>query len=103
MIAESLRGGGCERPQLAAAGYHEPSLVFLAGTSTALVDGAAGADFLKQGGCRFAAIESRHERSFALRAEALGLRYSLLQSIDAINFNGGRRITISIYQAEREP
>jgi 4-amino-4-deoxy-L-arabinose transferase-like glycosyltransferase len=104
MIAESLRGAGCERPQLAAAGYHEPSLVFLAGTSTALVvDGAAGADFLKQGGCRFAAIESRQERSFALRAEALGLRYSLLQSIDAINFNGGRKITISIYQAEREP
>src|SRR5262249_12883385 len=55
LIADSLRGIGCDRPLLASAGYHEPSLVFLAGTSTALVDGAAGADFLRPGGCRFAA------------------------------------------------
>jgi 4-amino-4-deoxy-L-arabinose transferase-like glycosyltransferase len=101
MIADALRGAGCEKPLLASAGYHEPSLVFLAGTSTALLDGPASADFLRQGGCRFAAIESRHERAFANRADALGLRYSPVRRFDAVNYNGGRSIAISIYQAER--
>ena len=55
---------GCENPIAAAAGYHEPSLVFLAGTSTRLLDGTGAADFLRPGGCRFAFVEARHERQF---------------------------------------
>ena len=76
-LAQALREAGCPRPVAAAAGFHEPSLVFLAGTSTQLTDGAGAAEFLRRGGCRFAFVESRHERSFAQRAEALGLRYTL--------------------------
>ena len=34
---------------VAAAGYHEPSLVFLAGTETRLTDGSDAADFLRAG------------------------------------------------------
>lgn len=90
----------CEDPQFAAAGYHEPSLVFLLGTATRLTDGAGAADFLREGACRFALIEVRQERAFVQRAEAIGLRYAPGQKIEAINYNGGRWMTISVYRSE---
>src|SRR5207247_1279478 len=75
-VAQVLRAADCPRPVAAAAGFHEPSLVFLVGTPTQLTDGPGAAEFLRPGGCRFALVESRHERSFAQRADALGLRYT---------------------------
>ena len=64
-IARALRNVVCVGPKAAAAGFHEPSLVFMTGTSTLLTDGSGAADFLGQGSCRFALVESRSERSFA--------------------------------------
>ena len=85
---------------MAAAGYHEPSLVFLVGTHTRLVDGAGAADILAGGECRFALIESRHERLFAQRADLIGLRYSLRGRFEGFNINGGRAISIAVYGSE---
>ena len=80
----------------------EPSLVFLAGTATRLTDGAGAADFLRGGECRFALIEARQERSFAQRAEAIGLRYSAGPRIEAINIGtAGRSPSRSIRSAGR--
>ena len=53
-IARALRNVVCVGPKAAAAGFHEPSLVFMTGTSTLLTDGSGAADFLGQGSCRFA-------------------------------------------------
>jgi 4-amino-4-deoxy-L-arabinose transferase-like glycosyltransferase len=91
--------GACTSPQIATAGYHEPSLVFLAGTGLKHTDGAGAADFLKDGGCRFAFVEARQERSFALRAQALGVRYAKVARVDGINISGGRRIAVAIFRA----
>ena len=94
----------CERPRYAAAGYHEPSVVFLFGTTAVLTDGSGAADFLAEGPCRFALIEGRQERSFARRAEAIGLRYAPGPRVDGFNYNeGGHRITIAVYQSEAQP
>ena len=76
-LAKVLRDSGCADPVAAAVGYQEPSLVFLAGTDTRLTDGVAAAEFLRGGECRFAFVESRQEKSFAQRAEAIGLRPTL--------------------------
>src|ERR1700733_5488623 len=76
-IAHALRNVVCVGPKAAAAGFHEPSLVFMTDTSTLLTDGSGAADFLGQGSCRFALVESRTERAFAQRAEAIGLRYNV--------------------------
>ncbi len=100
MLAEIQRDADCPDPVMASAGYHEPSLVFLAGTQTLLADGPRAADFLRQGGCRFAFIDSRQERSFARRAEAIGLRYAPGPRIEAFNISGGRAITIAVYRSE---
>jgi 4-amino-4-deoxy-L-arabinose transferase-like glycosyltransferase len=98
-LAKVMRDSGCSAPVAAAAGYHEPSLVFLAGTATRLTDGAGAAEFLRGGECRFAFIESRHERSFAQRADALGLRYSSGPRFEVINVGGGGRRTIAVYRS----
>ena len=102
-LARILRQADCTRPLVAAAGYHEPSLVFLTGTETKLVDGSDAADFLRAGSCRFALIELRHERSFLRRAEATGLRYGPPSRYEGFNYSSGRAISISVYRSESAP
>ena len=99
-IARALRNVVCVGPKAAAAGYHEPSLVFMTGTSTLLTDGSGAADFLGHGSCRFALVESRSERAFAQRAEAIGLRYNVAARIDGYNFSQGKAISIAIFRSE---
>jgi 4-amino-4-deoxy-L-arabinose transferase-like glycosyltransferase len=98
-VAQMLRDANCKNPQLAAAGFHEPSLVFLAGTETKLVDGSDAAEFLRAGGCRFALIEKGNERSFLRRAEQIGLRYLAPQRFEGYNYSSGRAASIAVYQA----
>jgi len=95
-----LRNVTCVGPKAAAAGFHEPSLVFMTDTSTLLTDGSGAADFLGQGSCRFALVEQRSERAFVQRAEAIGLRYKVGARIDGYNFSQGRAISISIFRSE---
>jgi 4-amino-4-deoxy-L-arabinose transferase-like glycosyltransferase len=99
-LAETLRESGCNKPVAAAVGYQEPSLVFLAGTQTVLTDAAGAADFMRGGSCRFAFIDSRQERAFARRAEAISLRYAPVSRIEGFNLSGGRSITVAVYRSE---
>ena len=98
-----LRETDCKQPLVAAAGYHEPSLVFLAGTETRLIDGTDAADFLRQRRCRFALVESRHERSFLRRAEAIGLRYAPPSRIDGFNTPAAGAGLDRVYRSEGAP
>jgi len=99
-VARALRKVTCVGPKAAAAGYTEPSLVFMTGTSTLLTDGSGAAEFLKHGSCRFAIVEQRDQRSFAQRADAIGLRYNVGSRIEGYNFSQGRAISISIFRSE---
>jgi 4-amino-4-deoxy-L-arabinose transferase-like glycosyltransferase len=98
-LARILRESGCAHPIAAAVGYQEPSLIFLAGTDTRLTDGMGAAEFLRGGACRFAFVDSRHEKSFAQRAQAIGLHYSAVTRIEAFNISHGERIAISVYRS----
>jgi 4-amino-4-deoxy-L-arabinose transferase-like glycosyltransferase len=98
-LARVLRESGCSQPEAAAVGYQEPSLVFLLGTATRLTDTAGAAEFLRGGECRFALVEARHEKSFAQRADLIGLRYTSGPRIDAINISNGQPITIAIFRS----
>lgn len=102
-IAQAVRNAGCDDPEVAAAGFHEPSVVFSLGSATQLTDGAGAADFLRRGGCRLAVIESHHDRSFGLRADALGLRYSRVTRIEATNVTRGRPLVVTIYRSQERP
>ncbi len=102
-LADVLRQSGCDHPVAASAGYEEPSLVFLAGTETRLTSASAAADFLRGGACRFAFIDARQERAFALRAEAVGLRYDRGPRIEGFNISNGHPITIAVFQSASTP
>jgi 4-amino-4-deoxy-L-arabinose transferase-like glycosyltransferase len=99
-IARVLRNVVCVGPKAAAAGYHEPSLVFMTGTSTLLTDGSGAADFLSHGSCRFALVEARSERVFAQRAEAIGLRYNVATRVEGYNFSQGKPISVAVFRSE---
>jgi len=102
-LAKVLSSSACPFPVAASSGYDEPSLVFLAGTATRLTDPAAAADFLLGDGCRFAFIEQRQERSFALRAEAMGLRYKAGPRVDGYNISNGRHISVEVFRPADAP
>jgi 4-amino-4-deoxy-L-arabinose transferase-like glycosyltransferase len=102
-LAKVLRDAACPFPVAASSGYEEPSLVFLAGTDTRLTDAAGAADFLLGGGCRFAFIEGREERTFALRAEAIGLRYKAGQRIEGYNISNGHKISVAVFRPADAP
>ena len=52
-----------------------------------LTDASSAADFLERGDCRFAFIETRQERAFVQRAEAIGLRYDRGPRIEGYNIS----------------
>jgi 4-amino-4-deoxy-L-arabinose transferase-like glycosyltransferase len=102
-LAQVLRDAPCPNPVAASAGYEEPSLVFLSGTKTRLTDAAGAADFLLAGNCRFAFIESRQQRSFALRAEAIGLRYDRGPLVEGFDISTGKRVSIAVFGTVSAP
>ncbi|MBN9598861.1 MAG: glycosyltransferase family 39 protein [Afipia sp.] len=99
-IARALRSVECVGPVAAAAGFQEPSLVFMVGTQTLLTNGSGAADFLSQGSCRFALVEWREEKAFAQRAETIGLHYAPVKRIDGYNYSQGRAISVAVFRSD---
>jgi 4-amino-4-deoxy-L-arabinose transferase-like glycosyltransferase len=99
LVAAIHRQASCPHPQIAAAGFHEPSLVFLAGTSTKLVFAPEAADFLRADGCRVAIVEAREEPEFLARLAALGQHAVLRERVTGLSIGRLRRVDIGIYTA----
>jgi 4-amino-4-deoxy-L-arabinose transferase-like glycosyltransferase len=90
------RTAPCPNPALAAAGFHEPSLVFLGGTDTRLMTAPGAADFLRGGDCRVAFVDQRDVRAFDERARDIGLVYSRLGEAAGLNYSNGRRMSVLV-------
>lgn len=100
LIADEIRGSGCQEPQVASTfAYQEPSLVFMLGTNTRFTDGAGAAEFLNNGACHFALIDPRSERSFIARANAIGLRYALNQRLEGFNISIGKPVALALFRS----
>lgn len=98
--ARIIRAQNCELGNVAAAGFHEASLVFLTGAPIRLIDAPTAADFLQQpGGCRLVLIEARQERAFAQRAQELNLRYERVARIDGFAIGNSRRVGLLLFRA----
>ena len=102
-LAEVLHDSRCQEPVAASAGYEAPSLVFLAGTKTHFTDAAGAADFLLKGPCHFAFVEARQQRAFALRAEAIGLRYDRGPLVEGYDISIGKPITMAVFESASAP
>ncbi|KZL06437.1 glycosyltransferase family 39 protein [Pseudovibrio sp. Ad26] len=99
---------GCERKDVATAGFYEPSFVFLQGTQTKLLGAEAAARFLADGSqrsgvskgtCRIVLVEGRQLDRFDAEALRLGMRTSEVSTVSGLNINGGKALLIHIFSA----
>ena len=84
---------------VAAAGYSEPSLVFLLGTDTRFTDGAGAADYLKANPRALVVVESRQRAAFDARAAELGVKIEAFAILDGFNYSRGKRASLAVLGA----
>lgn len=90
----------CATTTVASAGYSEPSLVFLVGTRTRLVAGdEAARHLLADRACALALVDQREEARF--RGALDGVEPRPLGEVHGLNYNNGRRISLTLYAAPR--
>ncbi len=87
-----------------AVGYHEPSLMFLAGTDTRfLADAADGAGFLAAGPDRVVLIDRRDQAAFLAAATAQHISPHGFATVTGFNYSRGRRMVLTLYDTEGPP
>jgi 4-amino-4-deoxy-L-arabinose transferase-like glycosyltransferase len=86
-------------PIVAAAGYYEPSLVFLLGTETRLVSGEGAALYLRKHRDALALVTADKERAFLESAAAIDLEPQAVETIRGFNYSKGRWVTLTLYSA----
>jgi 4-amino-4-deoxy-L-arabinose transferase-like glycosyltransferase len=95
-LVASAKRAPCADPALATAGFDEPSLIFLGGTSTIRTDGGGAANFLREGGCRVAFVERQEQRAFADRAASFGLSTVRIAELRGFDYSNWRRVSFIV-------
>ena len=91
------------RPALiAAAGYHEPSMVFLLGRDVLLVQEVEAALLLAEAQDGLAIIEDRKKSDFLATISKLQLQVTQVGRIDGFNISKGKDITLGLYQRTKK-
>jgi 4-amino-4-deoxy-L-arabinose transferase-like glycosyltransferase len=98
LAAAIKRHAQCPQPQVASAGFEEPSLVFLVGTRTELVDAGGAARFLAEGGCRIALVTTNNQPAFIAKLAAASKQPELLEQIPGMNIGKVRKEDIGVYR-----
>ena len=96
VMAEIRAFSGAAAPTVLAVGYHEPSLVFLAGTGTRLVTARDAALALARTPDTVAVIEGRRRAEFSREAAGLGLSLQGRATVSGVNYSKGREVTLEI-------
>jgi 4-amino-4-deoxy-L-arabinose transferase-like glycosyltransferase len=87
----------------AAAGFHEPSLVFLLGTDTRLTDGSGAGRFLLSTPDAVAVVEAAEEPTFQTTIDAAGRHAHLVGQIDGFNYSRGQPASLKIWDLDGKP
>jgi 4-amino-4-deoxy-L-arabinose transferase-like glycosyltransferase len=98
-VAAAMGVAGCPAPEIAGAGYTEPSLRFLAGDGTFLGAAGGAADFLAASDCRVAIVEAGANEAFLSRAEDIGLAVQERGRVEGYALPRGRFVTLILYAA----
>ncbi len=93
--AALIREQGPEAGPIASAGYSEPSLVFLLGTSTLLTGGGGAAGLLAGNPKGLALVEAAEERAFRQTLGDLAVRE--LGLVEGLNYSRGKRVRLVLY------
>jgi len=98
-IEHVLVGAGLAGRTLGAVGFHEPSLMFLAGTRTELLGtGAAGADALEAGEIAALIVSVGDEAAFQAEAARLDLAPVPVGHVGGFNYSRGKSVWLTIYR-----
>jgi 4-amino-4-deoxy-L-arabinose transferase-like glycosyltransferase len=88
----------CPDSVLASSSYNEPSLVFLLGKDTRLVDADGAADYLaRQPACGLALVEAKEQPAFLARLAAANVTPRRLAGIEGIDYSTGRRLALALW------
>lgn len=88
----------CPTSVLAAAGYHEPSLVFLTETNTRLVRGEdAALHLLADPACALAVIEAKQQAAFEARLAENGATPRVVKTFEGFNYSKGDPVTLTLF------
>ena len=98
IVTAAKRGSKCESPRIVSVGWREPSLVFLAGTETALRTAESALDGAGSGACLVYAVEHRQSERFLAVADQSGLLLGSIGVVEGFALNGGDRISMTLYQ-----
>jgi 4-amino-4-deoxy-L-arabinose transferase-like glycosyltransferase len=102
-VAQAVSGYGEShggvRPRVAAAGYYEPSLVFLLGTETRLVSAEEASNLLQEHQADLALVSSQKDQIFLDQMRALNLEPHVVGAIRGFNYTKGRWVTLTLYSA----
>jgi len=87
----------------AAVGYHEPSLVFLAGTETRLTSPQAAAALIAETPGAVASVARRHWKEFEAAAGDLQVKLKIHDNVSGLNYSTGKPVTVDIVTRESPP
>lgn len=100
-IVETARSNSaCPDPRIASVGWREPSLIFLAGTDTALKLPEGAIDEAERGDCLVLAVESRDRERFLASVAATSTSIAEIGAVEGFALNGGDPVRITLYQPE---
>ena len=100
-IDAGIAGSGPAPAAIAAAGLHEPSLVFTLGRDLLLVEGGEAALFLAEAPDGLAIVEGRQQQDFLDMAAKVGLALSTPRQIEGFNMSKGKDVLIFLYRADK--
>lgn len=101
-LASEIAGLKSRPALIAAAGYHEPSMVFLLGRDVLLVQETEAALLLAEAPDGLAIIEARKKQTFLETATKLDLSLEEVARVDGFNISKGQDITLSLYRRKAE-
>ena len=99
-IDAAITESGPPPAAMAAAGFHEPSLVFHLGRDLLLVDGGEAALFLAEAPGGLAIVERDQQTAFLDMAGTLGLGVEAIRQIEGFNMSKGKDVLIFLYRAD---
>ena len=101
-IDQSITSLKLNPPAIAAAGFHEPSLVFLRGSDVLLLNGPEAALFLAEAPGGLAIVENRQREAFLAMADQLGEELLPPYQISGFNVSKGNDVLIFLYRSAFE-
>ena len=99
-IEAEIALAGPQPAAMAAAGIHEPSLVFEFGRDLLLVDGGEAALFLAEAPDGLAIVERDQQQTFLDMASRVGLSLAAPRQVEGFNMSKGKNVLIFLYRAD---